>query len=365
MSNVVGKLFGFHFAQANVPQLVGKRFVVTGGTNGIGLSVARTLYSHGAEVVILGSQESTADAAEEYIKTGDLKRAPKDYQDGFAGIVGDYKDDSADGGNQSGEVSSRVVDFKDLKAVSKVGKELAEKYDRLDGFLGIAGLGVNKFTLTADGYDAHLTVNCLSHLLLLSYLLPNLEKTSRSHPDADVRIVLMSSELHRNTFGGPSENWGGNKFRDAGEFAKDVGPANLYARSKVGQTLIAKALVQRYLQPPSKLLAYSTHPGAVATGQTRQYNEAYGDAVGGAIQAAVRPLMRAPDEGALSVLWAATSAEARTGGYKNGEYFTDPAQEGKPSSEATDQELIDNFYNTGLEIIKKIVGPDGVGHFST
>lgn len=271
MSNVVGKLFGFHFAQANVPQLVGRRYIVTGGcvpslqpsdaqdddpghwsilltqlflaldrTNGIGLSVARTLYSHGAEVVMLGSQEGTADAAEEYIKTGDLKRAPKDYQDGFAGIVGDYTDNSADGGKSSGEVSSRVVDFKDLKAVSKVGKELAEKYDRLDGFLGIAGLGVNKFTLTADGYDAHLTVNCLSHLLLLSYLLPNLEKTSRTHPDADVRIVLMSSELHRSTFGGPSENWGGNKFRDAGEFAKDVGPANLYGRSKVGQTLIAK-----------------------------------------------------------------------------------------------------------------------------
>lgn len=31
MSHVVGKLFGFHFAQANVPQLVGKRFIVTGG----------------------------------------------------------------------------------------------------------------------------------------------------------------------------------------------------------------------------------------------------------------------------------------------------------------------------------------------
>lgn len=114
--------------------------------------------------------------------------------------------------------------------------------------------------------------------------------------------------------------------------------------------MLPQAIVQRYLQPPSKILAYSTHPGAVATGQTRQYNEAYGDAVGGAIQAAVRPLMRAPDEGAvrrarfccsmkrltpvirpqLSVLWAATSAEARTGGYKNGEYFTDPAQVSRP-----------------------------------
>lgn len=60
------------------------------------------------------------------------------------------------------------------------------------------------------------------------------------------------------------------------------------------------------------------------------------------------------------------------------------SQEGKPSSEATDQEvrhafsaaapaaadsdclaqLIDNFFNTGLEVIKKVVGQEGVGHFS-
>ncbi|TNY18496.1 hypothetical protein DMC30DRAFT_52261 [Rhodotorula diobovata] len=364
MSSIVGKVMGLSWAQSNVPSLVGRKYIVTGGTNGIGLSVSRTLYSHGADVTILGSQQNTADAALDYIKTGELARAPQDYQDSFAGILGTWTDNSADGGKESGEVRARVVDFKDLKAVAKVAKELADSYDRLDGFLGIAGIGVNKFTLTDDGFDAHMTINVLSHQLLLSYLLPILEKTSKEHPDTDVRVVLEASEMHRTSFGGPSESMGGDKFRTVDEFRKDVGQQNLYARTKVGQILLGKALVQRYLQPPSKIVAFSVHPGAVATGQTRQYKEAYG-ALGTAVEAAVRPGMRASDEGALSALWAATAPEARDSSkYANGSYFSDPAQPGSETSEASDQELIDNLWSTGLEVIKQVVGADNIGPFT-
>ncbi|GAA5847117.1 hypothetical protein JCM9279_002696 [Rhodotorula babjevae] len=356
MSSIVGKIFALSFAQQNVPQLVGRKYIVTGGTNGIGLSVSRTLYSHGADVTILGSQQATADAAVAYIKTGELSRAPQDYQDSFSGILGTWTDNSADGAKESGEVSARVLDFKDLKAVARVAKELAGSLDRLDGFLGIAGIGVNKFTLTDDGFDSHLTINVLSHQLLLSHLLPVLDKTAKAHPDADVRVVLEASELHRTTFGGPSESFGGDKFRTVDEFRKDVGQQNLYARTKLAQILLTKALVQRYLSPPSKIVGYSLR-------QTRQYKEAYGNAVGGLVEAAVRPGMRAADEGALSALWAATAPDARDPKYENGTYFTDPAQKGGETSEASDQELIDNLWSTGLEVIKQVVGDENVGSF--
>lgn len=55
-------------------------------------------------------------------------------------------------------------------------------------------------------------------MVMVSHLLPVLEKTSTQHPDADVRIVLQSSELHRATMGSPSEDQGGNKFRSTDEF---------------------------------------------------------------------------------------------------------------------------------------------------
>lgn len=364
MSHLAGILAGKHFAQKDVPSLVGRKYIVTGGTNGIGLSAARCLYSHGADVTIVGSQQSNADAAIEYIRTGNLHAAPKDYQDGFHGLLGEWKDDSADGGQESGEVHAEVCDFRDLKAVAQLGKKLAERFsDRLDGLLANAGLGVNNFALTKDGYDAHLTINCLAHVVLISHLLPVLEKTSTQHPEADVRLVLQASEMHRTTFGGPSENFGGDKFRSTEEFKKDVGPQNLYARTKLATILIMKKLVQQYIPPGSKILVHATHPGGVATGQTRQYPEAYGETVGNLIQAAVRPIMRSPDQGALCILWAAVSPEARDNKYSNGTYFDDPAHEGGETKEASDQELVDNFWNTGLEVIKEVAGPDSLGPF--
>ncbi|GAA6033242.1 hypothetical protein JCM8097_003012 [Rhodosporidiobolus ruineniae] len=349
-SSIIQGIIGKGYAHKDVPSLVGKKYLVTGGTNGIGLSLARTLYAHGGDVTIVGSQQETADAAIQYIKTGDLSLAPHDYAAGFGQL---FKDASGEGGEQSGEITAKVVDFKDLRAVAKVGKDLADKYDRLDGFLGIAGLGVNKFTLTDDGYDAHLTINNLAHIVLLSHLLPVLEKTSKDAVN-DVRIVLMSSELHRTTFGGPSETYGGDKFRTVDEFKRDVGQQNLYARTKLAVILQAKALIQRYLQS-SNICVFETHPGAVATGQTGQYEEAYGAVGGKVIEAVVRPLMKTPDDGALSALWAATAPDARDPKYPNGSYFTNPKEPGGETSEADDQELIDNFWENGLKVIKLVL----------
>ncbi|GAA5985326.1 hypothetical protein JCM10908_002623 [Rhodotorula pacifica] len=373
MSHLAGALAGNHFAQKDVPSLVGRKYVITGGTNGIGLSAARCLYSHGADITITGSQKTTADAAVEYIRTGNLAAAPQDYQDGFHGLLGEWKDHSADGGKESGEVHAEVCDFKDLKAVAQLGKRLADRFsDGLDGLLANAGLGVNKFTLTDDGYDAHLTINCLAHVVLISHLLPVLEKTASQHPEADVRLVLQASEMHRTTFGGPSPNFGGDKFRTTEEFKTDVGPQNLYARTKLATILIMKKLVQQYIPPGSEILVHATHPGGVATDEsflpsidrhTRQYPEAYGETIGNIVQAAVRPIMRSPDQGALSLVWAAVAPEARDNKYSNGTYFDDPAHEGGETNEARDQELIDNFWKNGLEVIKQVAGPDSVGPF--
>lgn len=59
----------------------------------------------------------------------------------------------------------------------------------------------------------------------------------------------MSSELHRATFGGPNETFGGGKFASVEEFKEDVGPSNLYARTKLAVTLFNKVSV-RFEAPP-------------------------------------------------------------------------------------------------------------------
>ncbi|GAA5853669.1 hypothetical protein JCM8547_007406 [Rhodosporidiobolus lusitaniae] len=360
MSQIVASFFRSKFGQDKVPDLSGgKTFIVTGGSNGIGLSAARTLYTHGAKVIIVSSQELTGSQAVAYIKSGNLEDAPHDYKEGF----GAQKDNSANGATKDGEVEHKAVDFGDLNAVASVAKELT-KLDRLDGFLGIAGIGVKNFELTKDGYDRHLTVNALSHLLFLSHLLPLLEKTSKL-PNTDVRIILEASEMHRTTWGGPSKKYGGDRFATEDEFKRDVGPTSLYGRTKLADILIVKAIVAKYLQPPSSVLAFSVHPGGVATGQQEQFKEAYGETAGAIASTLLRPLARAADDGALSALWAATAPEARDGeSFQNGDYFSDPAEDGKPSGEATDEELRENFWRTSLSVIKKVVGAENAGTFA-
>lgn len=146
----------------------------------MGLSIARTLYAHGAKVVITGSQEVTSKQALAYIKSGKLEDAPEDYASSF-GLT--FRDASSDGATTPGEVISKVIDFKDLSAVAKLAKELASEFKTLDGFLGIAGIGVKDFELTKDGFECvvpfpsvreafpdpifssshHLTINNLAH----------------------------------------------------------------------------------------------------------------------------------------------------------------------------------------------------------
>lgn len=148
----------------------------------------------------------------------------------------------------------------------------------------------------------------------------------------------MSSELHRPTILGAGSENVASKFTSIEEFRQDIGQANLYFRSKLGVLLFTKALVQRHLKPPSSIIAYATHPGAVATGQVQQYKPAYGELIGGVLGAVIKQVMRKPDDGALSILWAATAKDAR-GPYPNGQYFTDPNEIGKETAQANDLEV--------------------------
>lgn len=51
---------------------------------------------------------------------------------------------------------------------------------------------------------------------------------------------------------------------------------------------------------PARHACSLTSDLALLSRQTRQYPEAYGETVGNLIQAAVRPIMRSPDQGAVS-----------------------------------------------------------------
>lgn len=72
--------YGYH--HRDTPDLTGKTAVITGGTNGIGLSFSRTLYTRGASIIVIGHSASTGKDGVAYIKSGKLEDAPQDYQNG-------------------------------------------------------------------------------------------------------------------------------------------------------------------------------------------------------------------------------------------------------------------------------------------
>jgi len=106
-----------------------------------------------------------------------------------------------------------------------------------------------------EGLDGHFTLNHLAHYVLLKQLLPLVRKTAREHGEA--RVVFTSSSLHATA---PS----GVKFESKEEINEDLGPNNLYARSKLANLLYARYLAKEVANEPVYINAI--HPGAVKTG---------------------------------------------------------------------------------------------------
>lgn len=123
--------------------------------------------------------------------------------------------------------------------------------------------------------------------------------------------------------GGPGPVFGGDKLATKEEFKQELGPNNLYARTKLAVLLFTKGLIKHVpalaaTTANSGIKVYATHPGAVSTGQQEQFEPAYGETVGKVMGTAVSWAMRSPANGAWSLIWSAVSTEARTGDWEQG-----------------------------------------------
>jgi NAD(P)-dependent dehydrogenase (short-subunit alcohol dehydrogenase family) len=148
--------------------------------------------------------------------------------------------------------------------------------------------------------DSHFQVNLLSQMHLALTLLPLLQAT----PNA--RLVLQSSDLHRAAPGSIA-------FDSLQEVNTDIGATYLYNRSKLAQVLFVRALVRRMQQrrlgfrSAEQVWANASNPGANATDQQKQADDAYGKPMQ-LLTAITRPFMKdALEEGCRPALFAATS----------------------------------------------------------
>ncbi|MEO7352598.1 MAG: oxidoreductase [Marmoricola sp.] len=202
------------FTAKDLPDLSGKRALVTGANSGIGFHTARALAEHGAEVVLAcRNLDSARDAA---VK--------------MPGV--------------------HVVEELDLASQKSV-HSFADRFEGpLDLLVNNAGVMTPpQYRETEDGHELQFGTNHLGHFALAGLLLPSL--LAAPNP----RVVTVASIAHHR---------GDESVLEANP-ATSYDPQRNYGNSKLANLLFAHELHRRITEAGSKLTSTACHPGVSAT----------------------------------------------------------------------------------------------------
>jgi NAD(P)-dependent dehydrogenase (short-subunit alcohol dehydrogenase family) len=245
----------------DLPDLTGRRVLVTGVTSGIGEQTAMELARHGAEVVLAARSESRLDRTEADI----LAAVP------------------------TAVLHRAIIDLADLSSVRRAAAEVS-RIGPLDVLVNNAGVMAPPFSQTVDGFELQLATNHLGPFLLTGLLLPQLVASGRG------RVVTVSSQAHRFTRRAPLDD----PRVHHGRYSR----WGAYSRSKLAGLLFTFELDRRLREHGLPVTAVACHPGYSATelmGKGRSGRR-------GQVLQAVFTLVGQPSSmGALPTLMAATA----------------------------------------------------------
>lgn len=254
----------------NIPDLSGKIIIVTGGNSGIGYEAVKAFSEKGAEVISACRDTVKGEKAKNDILI-DLHKA---------------------------KIEVIALDLMDLDSIRKFSEIYKSKYKKLDILLNNAGIMMNPYGLTKDGFESQLGTNHLGHFALTGLLLNLILKTPES------RIVNISSMAHK---------MGKMDFNNLlFENGKDYTPIKAYGRSKIANLLFTSELQRKLEAAGSKTIVVSAHPGIAFTNLGRHFDKKWYIKI-------MLPLYRKMEQsaamGALPGLRAATDSEVQGGEY--------------------------------------------------
>jgi len=261
----------------------GKHILITGATNGIGLAAAQALAALGANVAIVGRNQTRTRVA--------------------AAAIG--------AAARSAMVTTFVADLSSQSAVRTLAAEVLARCAKLDVLVNNAGAMHGTRRLSQDGIELTWAVNHLAPFLLTTLLLDRLKAS------APARIITTASGAHQGA-SVPFDDI--NAERGYRSFGR-------YGETKLANILFTAELARRL--EGTGVTANCYHPGLVATGFNRG-NGLLTD-IG---MTALNVMARTPAVGADTMVWLATSADVAN---VSGKYFFD-RQQRQPSRAAQDMQ---------------------------
>jgi NAD(P)-dependent dehydrogenase (short-subunit alcohol dehydrogenase family) len=198
------------FSASDIPDLSGRRVIITGANSGIGRGAARALAAAGADVTLAVRNVDKGNEA---------------------------------AGSIAGSTEVRQLDLASLASV----REFASAWDgEIDLLINNAGVMVPPLTRTQDGFELQFGTNHLGHFALTNLLLPRITG----------RVVNVSSTAHR---------MGQIDFDDLNWEKKPYKAWPAYGQSKLANLLFTSELQRRLAAAGSPVLATAAHPGYAAT----------------------------------------------------------------------------------------------------
>ena len=201
----------------DIGNISGKRFLITGGTSGIGKEAARQLARAGGDVTITARSAQKGEATMAELGQGRL--------------------------------SYGILDLTDLKSVKKFAANLTHDFDVL---ILNAGVMATPLMRTKDGFELQMGTNHLGHFALAGLLRKQIKD----------RVVAVSSQAHRfGSFGDNSISAIRARALAQGQYK----PWSAYGASKLANLLFIHELHRRSQANNWNITSVAVHPGWSAT----------------------------------------------------------------------------------------------------
>jgi NAD(P)-dependent dehydrogenase (short-subunit alcohol dehydrogenase family) len=204
-----------------VPNLAGKRAVVTGGSDGIGLQIATRLAAAGADVLLPVRNRRKGEAAIERIRT----TVP------------------------TADVSLRQLDLSSLESVARLGETLLSEGDPIHLLINNAGVMTPpERQTTVDGFESQFGTNHLGHFALVADILPLLRAGS-------ARVTSqVSVSANQNAINWDDLNW-----------ERSYDGMRAYSQSKIAFGMFGLELDRRSKAHGWGISSNLSHPGVAPT----------------------------------------------------------------------------------------------------